>query len=163
MTTIIPCDASVVVNVRPEAPLWAAYEYQAVLDPSEPPTVIYVGASTLANVYQLREGRTNSEFVKIFANGGHVLVRVIATGERGDVIRFAQQHMRTFDPLPRCNLHGFNVKGRNRAVMCSNGKTYPSQLEAARALGVSQSAISQCLGGRISHVNGMTFTYALGG
>jgi hypothetical protein len=160
---ITPCDSSLIINVRPEAPIWAAFEYQASLEPGTPPTVIYVGAAILADVYRLVEGRTNSEFVKLFANGGHVLVRIIATGERIEIIRFAQQHMRTFDPMPRCNVHGFNIKGISKAVMCSNGKTYPSQTEAARDLGVSQSAISQCLGGKISHVNGLTFSYALEG
>jgi hypothetical protein len=160
--TITPCDSSLIIDTAPERPQWVAFEYQASMSPGAPPTVIYVGASPLTEVYRLGEGRSNSEFADIFRNGGHVLVRIIAIGDRHDIVRHAINYMRdNFETVPRCNLRGFNTKGMNRAIRCSNGTTYDSQTEAARALGISQSAISQVLSGKLTHAGGYTFTYAV--
>lgn len=160
--SVTPCDSSIVLDTRPQRPTWAAFEYQASLTAGAPPTVIYVGAAPLTEIYRLGEGRSNSDFCDIFRNGGHVLVRIIATGEREPCLRYAMDHMRQFESVPRCNRLGFNVKGMARQVHCSNGITYATQSAAALALGLSQSAVSQVLSGKIAHAGGFTFTYAVG-
>lgn len=154
-------DASLIVDtLATPSDVWCAFEHQATLEPGKPPAVILVGACKLVDVYRLTEGKTNSDWHALFARGGHVLVRIIATGERTDIIRYAQRHAFSFPTMPRCNLRGFNVRGANRAVRCSNGETYKTQRDAAKALGVSQSAISQHLDGKLTSVRGLTFDYA---
>jgi hypothetical protein len=153
-------DCSLILDTQAHpSQAWCAFEHIAALEPGAPPAVIFVGACRLIEVYRLADGRTNSEWTKIYANGGTVQVRIIATGDRLDVMRHAQRHARTFDPLPRCNMYGYNVRGASRAIRCSNGQTYPTQRDAALALGVSQSAISQQLDGKLLSVRGFTFSY----
>lgn len=154
-------DASLVVDTSPDLDPWCAFEHLAALEAGHPPQVIYVGACRLVDVFRLTEGKTNSDWSSLFANGGYVLVRIIATGTRQDIVNYATRHVRTFDPMPRCNVRGYNVRGARRAVICNNnGTTYRNQSEAAAELGVTQSAISQHLDGKLSSVRGYTFRYA---
>jgi hypothetical protein len=156
-------DSLLVVDTRiMPSQVWCAYEHQAVLTEGAPPQVIFVSACRLCDVYKLNEGKTNSDWHSIFYNGGHVLVRIIATGDKADIIRHAQKYARSLQPTPRCNLHGFSIKGGRRAIRCHQTDiVYPSQLAAAEALGLSQGAISQHLDGKISNLNGMTFEYTV--
>ena len=69
---------------------------------------------------------------------------------------------------------GYNLKGcgDNRrhslksrakighAIVCSNGKTYISQKQAADELGIRQAAIANMLNGKTKHVNGHVFATA---
>lgn len=156
-------DSLLVVDTRVMPSLvWCAFEHQAVLEPGSPPVVIFVSACRLSDVYKLSEGKTNSDWAAIFANGGHVLVRIIATGDKTDIIRHAQKHARTLQPTPRCNLRGVNMSGGRRAVKChQTGEVYASQLAAADALGVTQSALSQHLAGKLNAIGGYTFEYTV--
>lgn len=154
-------DSILIVDTRaPPSEVWCAFEHQAVLETGAPPQVILVSACRLVDVYKLVEGRTNSDWSAMFRNGGHVLVRIIATGDKIDIIRHAQRHARSLQPTPRCNLRGINIKGGRRAVRCiQTDEVYPTQLAAAEALGVSQGAISQHLDGKIASVGGYILEY----
>lgn len=153
-------DCSIVIDTTAQpGALWCAFEHLAVLEPGAPPSVIFVSACRLIDVYRLVEGRTNSDWASLFDRGGAVMVRIVATGEQIEIIRFARSHVMAMQPMPRCNLKGFNVRGQQRAVRCSNGVTYRTQREASLALGVSQSAISQHLAGKLTTVRGYMFEF----
>lgn len=155
-------DAAIIVDTRRAGETWCVYEHQAVMREGEPPETIMVGACRLVDVYHLRDGKTNSEWTQIFANGGHVLVRVVATSlNRQDAFRVAAEMVRDSRPQPRCNLLGYNVRGARRPVIClNNGKRYETQLHAAAELGIHASAISRHLRGHASRAQGMQFVYA---
>lgn len=153
-------DASIIGNTMNLDKQFCAYEHLAVVEPGKPPEVVFVSACKLLDVYRMVEGRRNSEWAKMFRDGGDIMVRIIATGpDRTEIIRFAMNHMRQMSPRPRCNLHGVLMKGVARPLICSNGQTFNSQVEAARALGVSASAISRHLKGELNTVAGYTFGY----
>jgi hypothetical protein len=140
---------------------WCVYEHQMQLDPAAPPAVIYVNACKLVDLFRFSQGRNNSEWLAMVNIGNPVIVRIVATGQlRSEVMRKAMSHMRTFDPMPICNLRGINVKGARLRLLCSNGMEYANQTEAANDLGVSQSAISLHLRGSLTHVGGFTLTYS---
>lgn len=158
---IQPADASLVIDTKRPTDTWCVFEHQVILKEGEPPTVILIGACKLRDVYLMTDGKTNTEWASIFANGGSVLVRIVATTiDKPEAFRHAQDLIRSTTPTPVCNLKGYNIRGSARAVRCINNDTrYNTQAEAAAALGVSASAISRHLKGDLSHANGLRFVY----
>jgi hypothetical protein len=153
-------DASLIIDAAKVTRLWCAYEHSAQFEPGKPPEVVFVGVTKLTDVYRLIEGQRNSEWLRIFGHGGAVLVHIIGTGEsRSDMMRMAMERAKSFPTLPRCNMHGVNLKGTARRIICSNGKTYESQKEAADSLGISSSSISRHLRSELKSVGGYTFAY----
>jgi len=73
---------SLILDTRPELPVWYTYTHSATLSPGAPPTIVYVSISALADVLRLSDARSNSEWARLFANGGQVLVDIIGTGTR---------------------------------------------------------------------------------
>lgn len=154
-------DSSVVVDTNRPYDQWAVYEHQVVMVEGEPPQVIMIGVCKLTEVYRLHDGKRNTEWLSIFKNGGSVLVRIraIAT-DRGDANYYAQDLLRASNPRPVCNMKGFNARAVSRQIECiQNGKTYATQAEAARDLGLHQAGISRQLNGEIAHVGGFQFVY----
>lgn len=157
-------NAAVIIDVGALGDTWCAFEHLAVLEPGRPPEVIMVGACPLVDVFRLREGRENSEWAKMFRNGGHLMIRIVHTeADRSAVRRFALEHSRKFDPMPRCNVKGFRVSHRHQPIKCEQtGKRYKTQKQAADDLGLTQSAISRHMKGELAHVKGFVFRYAGG-
>lgn len=63
-------------------------------------------------------------------------------------------------------LHSYRELGRKhsgeykkRAIVCSNGKTYLSAIEAAAATGCKTSNISMCCNGKIKHTKKLVFSF----
>lgn len=163
--TIQKFDASVVVDIRRNNETWCIYEHQAVMKQGEPPVTIMIGACRLVDVFHLRDGKTNSEWSNIFANGGHVLIRIVGTTlNRADAYRVAAEMVRDSNPQPRCNLIGYNLRANRRPVIClNNGTRYETQKDAAYQLGIHESAISRHLRGFCDSAQGFKFAYALAG
>lgn len=160
MAITVQPENNVIVDVKRALVDWCAYEHWATLQPGQPPQCIFVGATRLVDVYKLNDGRNNSQWAKIFANGGSVLIKIIATGaDRSEIINAAVRASRSHEPAPICNIQGFNMAGSLRRIACSNGEIYDNQAHAAMALGTHQSAISRHLGGHSAHVKGHTLTY----
>lgn len=158
--TMQPADCALIVDVRQTATTYCIFEHHLQITPGQPPEIIMVGMSKLADVYKLIDGKTNSDWAAIFANGGSVMVRIIATcTDKSEARRAAAVHYRTLNPAPRCNIHGFNVRGISRKILCNNGVEYDSQLAAAEELNLSQSAISRHLRGELASVGGFRFNY----
>lgn len=159
--TITKQDVSIVLDTDKPWEKWACYEHHVTFDPNAPPDIIMIGVCKLTDVYRMSEGRVNSEWMRIFARGGHVMVRIVAIGDdKVEMTRWASSHMRGQERIPRCNLHGVNQRGYSRPVRCENtGEVYESQREACEALGLHQSAMSRHLSGAIGKVGGMMFRY----
>lgn len=141
-------------NVANADHLWCVYEHHL------PPHIIYVNACKLIDVFRMRDARNNSEWAKMFAEGGgvHVVITMV-TDDRNEAFNRAIERAKSITPMPRCNLHGYNMHRTARPLICSNGMTYPTQQAAAAALNISQSNISRHLNGGLAHVNGLTFAY----
>lgn len=145
------------INVREQ---YCIFEHLMVMEPGQPPVVIYVNICKLIEVFKLTISRQNSEWVRLTSINPKIMVRIVATGEdRQEMMRNAMKHARSFNPMPICNLRGFKIRGGNGIIKCSNGMEYRTQMEASTATGCSQSAISKCLRGDIAQVGGLVFTY----
>lgn len=160
MAITIQPENSVIIDVKRALVDWCAFEHIATLKAGEPPQTIFVGACRAVDVYKLQEGKSNSQWAKIYAQGGNVLLRILATGpDRSEIINYAVKVARGYNPPPVCNLHGYTMAGALRRIACSNGEVYDSQAHAAAALGTHQSAVSRHLQGHSAHVKGHTLTY----
>ena len=158
-------DCNIVLNPNKINDTFCVYEHYWINpDPAaeQPMVLVFVGAEKLSDLFYFRQGRRNSEWHRLFGSTDtNLLVRVIMTCETEvEAHNKAITHIRTFDPIPQCNLKGFNLSQTSRKLVCSNGQEYDSQTDAARKLGINQSGISKhLLNGRPKHVNGLTFKY----
>jgi hypothetical protein len=135
--------------------LWCAYEHHC------PPHIIYVNACKLIDVFKLAEARDNSEWFRMFANGGAMMIHLLLiTDSRHRAVETAIARAKSLPTMPRCNLHGWNMKTAARPILCSNGKTYSTQREAADDLHLDQGNLSKHLRGKLKNVGGYTFAYA---
>jgi hypothetical protein len=158
--TITPQDAMINITPATVADVWCVFEHMMVMKPGQPPEVVFVGTCKLIDVFRLREARANSYWTTLTSAGAPVMIRIISTmDDRKTAYETAIRHVRTFDPVPVCNMHGYNLYGSQRQILCSNGQVYNSQSEAAADLNITQSAISQQLAGKLASVKGYTFTY----
>lgn len=160
--TIIKADTSLILDTRRPGDLFCAYEHHATFTQDAPPEIILVGACKLADAYRMVDGKANSEWQRIFAQGGQVMVRIIATGDdRIEMTRWAMSHMRNLPTIPRCNLHGLSTRGSARPIRCENtGVVYQSQRDACEQLAIHSSSMSRHLSGQLAKVSGMVFRYA---
>lgn len=159
--TLQAADAAIIMDTVNPAESWCVFEHQVVLSQGEPPTVILIGACRLTEVYRLMDGKTNTEWMRIFRGGGSIMVRIIATTmDRHLAFRHAQDLVRKAEPKPICNIRGYSIRGQARAVIClNNGQRYSTQAEAAAALGIHASALSRHMRGDLSHAGGLRFVY----
>lgn len=158
--TYTPQDASIIIDPNRNHELWVVYEHWW-FNPDGADQIVYVNTCMLKDVFYMREARNNSHWLKWFADTGHqVRVRIIATyGNMIDAQRAAITHLKKFNPMPPCNEYGLQLSYAGRPLLCSNGQEYATQSDAAMALGVSQSNISEHMRGRRKNVKGYTFTY----
>ena len=150
-----------ITNVNDTDKLWCVYEHHTPPANGEPPTIIYINACKLIDVFSFKDARDNSEWFRMYQNGGGLLLHILLiTDDRNEAFRHAIERAKSMTPMPRCNLHGWNMRTAARPILCSNGVTYQTQAEAATALGLAQSNISRCLRGKLNSVGGYRFAYA---
>lgn len=153
-------DTAIVFDTATIADTWCAYEHLAQFEAGMPPEVVFVNACPLVDVYRMTEGRRNSEWLRIFQKGGSVMVRIIyQSSSKLDAMRHAMEHAKSLRYVPRCNLHGVNITGVPRRLVCSNGQTYDTQKHAADSLALQPAAISRHMRGALRQVGGYTFKY----
>lgn len=153
-------DSSLTMTTSAKVRLWCVYEHLATFEAGKPPVLIYVNACPLLDVYGLHEGRRNTEWIRMFSNGAHVQVRIIATVPTFHEARqAAADHIKAQPSIPRCNRLGINIKSTPQRVRCSNGEVYDTQKHAAEELGLQSSAISRHLRGVGKSVAGYTFEF----
>jgi hypothetical protein len=143
--------------------VWCVYEHHMMFEAGQPPTLIYVATCKLIDVYQMREARNNSDWCQLAAIGYPLIVRIIkTTADRREAFNFTVKHVKSFTTMPRCNLHGYNLFAAKRTIVGDDAREYASQAAAARALGCSQSAVSQHLNGNLDSIKGHKLTYKNG-
>ncbi len=140
---------------------WCVYEHYVPSEtPGTPPLLIFIGACKLIDVFNVQHARNNSDWTEIFAHDRPLLITVVETmSTQEEAMNRSIVRVRALPEPPRCNLHGFNLFGQKRRLACSNGQEYATQAHAAKALNISQGAISRHLKGHLSSVKGFTFTY----
>lgn len=153
---MIKLDASVILDTAHIRQTWCVYEHQATLTAGEPPETILIGACRLIDLFMMMDARANSEWQKMYSDGGQVLVRIVAvTLDRSEAFRHAGDLIKSASPKPRCNALGYNMRGTRRPIMCvQNGKRYETQLAAAEDLGIYSSTISRQLRGKTDKAQG---------
>jgi len=138
---------------------WCVYEHQ-LHDPATGAfTVIMVGSCPLAEVYQMVDPQRNSEWLKQVTPLSYLYIKITQTGERMDCQRDAIRHMRTFKPMPICNLKGIDHYGKSRVIVAPDGREFTTQQECALAFGLNQGQLSKHLNNGSTHVRGMVFKY----
>jgi hypothetical protein len=158
--TITPANSSLTITTDTKVRIWCVYEHLATFEAGKPPVLIYVNACPLLDVYGFYDGRRNTEWIRMFSNGAHVQVRIIATAlTPHEARRHAGEHIKAQPTIPICNLRGINIKSTPQRIRCSNGEVYETQKIAAEALGVQGSAISRHLRGVGKSVSGYTFEF----
>lgn len=160
MTYLPQNGASIIVDPNHHHETWAVYEHWWYNTEGDD-QLVYVNACKLADIIHMREARNNSHWLKWFDGSGRML-RIVIVATYTDMIeaqRAAMNHIKKFDPIPPCNLYGSTISYAGRPIMCSNGQEYATQSDAATALGLSQSNLSEHLRGRRKSVKGYTFQY----
>lgn len=144
---------------------WCVYEHHRNPDEGTGPAeLVYIGSCRIVDVYRLRDARLNTEWQRLFGDGRAVMVKIVAIyNSQHEAQNAAFNLIRAKPTMPICNERGYTVFQQQRRIKCSNGKIYKNQTEAAMDLGVSQSAVSQCLRGLIPSVRGYGFVYDAGG
>lgn len=154
-------NCSIVLDTLTVLSEWCIFEHWAQFQADQPPECILVGVCKLIDVYKLIDGKTNSEWTRIFKSGGQVMVRVVKTvSKKHEGLVEARRHMLSLPKVPICNHNGYAMFGGMRRIISSTGETYNSQAEAANALGVTGPAVSRHMNGFSHHVRGVTLRYA---
>lgn len=142
-------------NVNNFTNLYAVYEH--VLADGK---VIFINLCRLTEVFTLKQARDNSEWRKLFANGGGMFINIIhTTNDEIEGRNFASKRIAELGYRPHCNLYGHDLRVHNRRIRCSNGEIYNSQSDAARALGLHQGNLSKHMKGFSKTIGGYWFEY----
>jgi hypothetical protein len=139
---------------------WCVYRHLMVFTPGEPPTLVFINTCKVIDVFLMREARNNSDWCNLAALGCPIVIEIVHTfDDQSAAMRYAHDMVKSQPEMPRCNLHGYNMFGSNRIILCNDGREFTSQAEAARMLGCSQSAISQHMKGRLGSIKGLKLAY----
>lgn len=120
-------------------------------------TLIFIGVDRLIHVFSCPEARNNSEWCAITQSKETLQINIVATGTHGVCLSLRSQLLLQHQAI--CNIRGRHVGGATVIECVETEQRYATQTEAARATGVSQSAISAHLRGdeRFKTVKGLTF------
>lgn len=166
-TTVFPLAIAPVIHHGQNATADALRSAQCVygtsitMTPGNPPEMIFVGVGKLVDVFALKEARANSEWSRITNNGQiPVMITLLAIADTiPEASAAGMRYMNDLPQWPHCNRHGYNLQQRTRRILASNGTIFETQQEAARIIGISESAISQHLHGKLKSVKGLRLTY----
>lgn len=141
--------------------LHCVFEHSMQSTPNDPPQKLFVSACKLTDLLTMREAINNSEWARVTNNGKHpIIITIIAICNTAlEANRAAFTYMQSLPEWPHCNKHGFNLDRSSRRIMCSDGREFNNQDEAARAIGCTPSALSQHMRGKLPHVKGYRFEY----
>lgn len=155
--TVTPQPNCAIISVAAAMPgAWCTYEVWAHDPDTGEASLIFINYTSLKDVVMLIDLNRNTRWQEMSKRGTWVTLKIIATGPRDEIRSHATAHLLAHNPRPECNTYGYALGGKRR-IKCSNGVVYETQQAAAAALGISQSAISQQMRGRIAAVKGYTF------
>lgn len=153
-------------DVRTVGDIWCVYRHQYPSVDGQPPVILYINACRLTDVFEMNEARNNSDWATVYANGGAIMLEILSVhATAGEAQSTAHRLIKSMNPFPRCNLHGYNMHRSARPILCSNGVTYKTQSEAASALRINQGNLSKHLREPdvLKSVGGYTFKYVESG
>lgn len=111
--------------------------------------VQYVGVTPLSELFTLQDANCNSEFIELFGKPLTTLdleVHALTSNERE---AFTEQRRLIAIHSPHCNRKGVYTELKRQAVVCNEtGETFPNAAAAAKAHGLSQSALHHHLNRR---------------
>lgn len=137
-------------------------EHWAALTPGEPPECVYLFTAPFKDAFTTSVALGNTKWSELFNKPGgcEILVRIIArTKTQRDANHICVNRLREMPKRPICNAQGMTLAGRARQIVAEDGRWWRTQMEAAEALGVSQSTIAAHLSGRQASVRGLRLTY----
>lgn len=104
--------------------------------------LIYIGLTELENLFTCPDARENPYWQEVVKENEQILVRPVMIGKHHTVLNEYLRRL-SLQEKPYCNTYIKPWKGhRNVAIICSDGRIFKSQAEAALALGVPQSRVS---------------------
>lgn len=119
------------------------------LTPEQAFRLMFISYCKLYDVFTCPEARRNNEWQKHFKSGVQVTLRIImTTTDAREAMNYAQAQVR--EKRPFCNIRGYRQSGRTLVICNENGETYRSAADAAKALGLSQSQLTN----HLNHVKG---------
>lgn len=156
---IVEFDSSIVMRTELRVRQYAIFEHHAVMVEGQPPELIFIGHDRLSEIYKLLTPRKNTEWSRIYANGGSVMVRIVAiTNDKQEAIRYVLARIRNAEKIPICNRRGLNIRGGAQAIECiETGERFASQREACEAFGIREPNMTRHMQGLALTVGGMTF------
>lgn len=128
--------------------------------------LVYVGHCKLASLFDFPDAWLNEEWGKLIGGLKVMTLEILQIGPIFEITRarhiLLNRHIRD-GTLPLCNQRSFQPRRAHRpgtAITCSDGRTFATQEEAARGLGVQQSRISYHLARRpgYMHIRGLVLT-----
>ena len=140
-----------ITDVMTAGNLWCVYEH---ISPANG-EIVYVSTCKLTDVFHMHQGHNNSEWRNLIETDPRMIIRIVAvTDDNVAAFNEARRIINAKQPQPRCNLYGYNLTGSQGVIVCNDGRIFMTQGEAARALGCSQSSVSQHLSGKLDSVKG---------
>lgn len=155
--TYLECTIAAQMNQMTNA-TYCVVSYQRI-NGTAPPTLMMITACPLSQAFNMTVPGRNAYWRSVMTPETGVIVEVHKIGTKQECNIDATSRMARAPVKPECMRWTVAARG-TRLIACSNGQTYRDQSEAADALGVSQSAISQCLRGHMATVRGETLMYA---
>lgn len=156
---LIPCDIRLIATITDIQQMYAIYMHR---DADE--TVQYIGITPLADLFSLTDARCNSMWVDTFAQPlTTVEIDVIAL-TNSEREAFAEQRRQIAIHQPPMNIKGYYVAPNRQNIICNEtGEIFRTTRECALAHGLSQSALTNHLNGKIGHrtVKGRTYNRTL--
>lgn len=139
---------------------WCTVEYQVIFDLSAPPTVMMITACRLDKAFQMTTPAINSVWKQYVLPEHGVIVVIHHTGTRAECL--VEANKLSLSKRPIC-IMGANQSISRPMIQCDDGRTWRTQVEAAEALGTTQSAVSMALRGLSATVAGHRLAYVENG
>lgn len=149
-----PQAATVVAAVNDFGRHYCVYEHYNAED-----VLMFVGVSKIVEAFMFQDARQNSEWVKIFTADTPLIMKIVLTTP--DLhIASNYRHRIITTQRPHCNAYGFSMLGIRAEIICDQtNERFATITEAARAHGISASALSNHLNNKVGHksVKGKTY------
>lgn len=152
---LIPCNVHVVTTANDIRQLYAIYSHADING-----QIKYIGVCPLSELFQMTDATANSLWHDHFGTPLTTLeIRVIAlTASETEAYREQMRLINVHSPV--CNRKGFYIDAKKQRVECiETGELFENAAAAARAHGVSHSALTNHLNRRAGHktVKGRTY------
>lgn len=156
-TALLPVTSDVMYSYSEFPSCWCVVEYwtKEHIDAEWRFTMLYV--CELRQAYTFHGLYRNPVWRDMVKPDMLINARVTHVGDVISCRRHMDTRLNTMPVKPPANVHPAHWIMKVSRLECSNGQTYRNQSEAARQLGLTQSAISKHLAGGLDHVKNYRF------